>query len=358
MKLVFNKILNEEDFNCYLSKVNVFKEVYPFYKVLGDDIYASNGRALRYFTFEVNDKVLIVMPFVIREIDYKLNDKVYYDVISPYGYSGPLYDQDLSRGYLLEFWKEVDAWYKANDIVSEFIRFSLNFNHQFYSGKLVGTLSNVNGVIISDEKQQWDSYKSKVRNNYRKSVSNDLRFEMYHDDVNSEHIVEFYKVYIETMKRIGASSEYFYSLEYFQNIVKLNQENHALAFVYKDDVLISVELIFVLGSYLYSYLGGTLADYFNYRPNDFLKISVINWAREKGFTNYVLGGGRVDGDNLYQYKKAFFPNDDDVMFYTGRKIVNLGVYKELVSLATKDGEEKVKVKISNKTFFPAYRRAT
>ena len=37
----------------------------------------------------------------------------------------------------------------------------------------------------------------------------------------------------------------------------------------------SGEIILIAGDTLYSYLGGTLSDYFKYRPNDFLKIEVM-----------------------------------------------------------------------------------
>ena len=358
MNLVYSKIQSEADLNEYLSKVNLFKEIYPFYKIIAGNIGELKEDQLGYFTLEENGNILVLMPFILREIEHKVDGETYFDVISPYGYSGPLYSQNTSRGYLLDFWTLVDLWYEKNRVVCEFIRFSLNSNYQFYSGKLVPTLSNVKGYILQDEKTQWDAFKSKVRNNYRKAVSNELRFEIIQDSTNINAVECFYTVYIETMKRIGATKEYFYSLEYFKNIVQQNKDNYALAFVYKDDVIISVELILILRKTMYSYLGGTLADYFNYRPNDFLKIEVMNWARKIGHEYYVLGGGRKDDDNLYQYKKTFFPNDEDVVFYTGRKVINKKVYKTLDNMVNgpKDADAP-KSKISSKTYFPIYRHA-
>jgi len=276
MNLVYRKIQNKEDLSEYLSKVDLFKEIYPFYKIIVGNIDELNDNQLGYFTLEENGNILILMPFRLREIEHKVEGETYYDVISPYGYSGPLYNKNTSRAYLLDFWNQVDLWYQKHHVVCEFIRFSLNNNYQFYSGKLVPTLSNVKGYIMADEKAQWDAFKPKVRNNYRKAASNGLRFEITQDSANLEAIECFHNVYIETMTRIGAASEYFYSLEYFKNIVQRNKDNFALAFVYKDDIAISVELILILRTTMYSYLGGTLADYFNYRPNDFLKIEVMN----------------------------------------------------------------------------------
>ncbi|WP_405292886.1 GNAT family N-acetyltransferase [Algibacter sp. Ld11] len=358
MNLVYSKIQSEEDLSEYLTKVNLFKEIYPFYKIITGNIHDLKESHLGYFTLEENGNILILMPFIFREIDYKVEGETYFDVISPYGYSGPLYNRDTSRAYLLDFWNQVDLWYQEHNVVCEFVRFSLNNNYQFYSGKLVPTLTNVKGYIMPDEKAQWAAFKPKVRNNYRKAVSNNLRFEIIQDSKNTDAVKRFYSVYIETMKRIGAAEEYFYSLAYFQNIVKRNKDNFALAFVYKDDVVISVELILILRTTLYSYLGGTLAEYFNCRPNDFLKIEVINWARKIGHEYYVLGGGRKDDDNLYQYKKTFFPNDSDVLFYTGRKVVNTKIYKALDTIVNGPKEKGTpKSKISSNTYFPIYRQA-
>jgi len=358
MNLFYHQIKNEKDLNTYFSKVNLFKKKHPYYKIVAGNLSELKNEQLCYFTLEVKQEVKIVMPFIIREIDFKIEGNTYFDVISPYGYSGPLFSQDLSRAYLLEFWELVDKWYEANNVVSEFIRFSLNNNYQFYSGKLMPTLSNVKGYIIPDENKQWFGFKSKVRNNYRKAVNNNLHFEINCDSKSIEHIENFYLVYVDTMKRIGANEEYYYSLDYFKNIINRNADNYAFAFVYSGEKIISVELIFILDKTIYSYLGGTLSDFFNVRPNDFLKIEVINWARTQGYQYYVLGGGRKDNDNLYLYKKSYFPNDPDVLFYTGRKVINYKIYKILDNLVNGESEkqESKSKKTSNKPYFPIYRK--
>ena len=359
MKLEVHDISNEHDFAQYLQIVESFDVINPFYKILGGDVYHVNNAQLRYFTFlnQVGD-ILILMPFLLREVPYKDQETTYYDVTSPYGYSGPLFNENLSRGYLILFWEAVDAWYREHHIVSEFIRFSLNHNFQFYSGTLVPTLTNVKGKLL-EEQAQWNQFKQKVRNNYRKSFGHNLQVQFLCKDITNADILVFYDIYIQTMNRIGAEDEYFYSLEYFKKVIQLSQGNFVIVFVHKDNIAISAELILIAGDTLYSYLGGTLADYFYCRPNDFLKIEVMKWARDKGFKYYLLGGGRMDNDSLYHYKKSFFPYDKDVIYYTGRKIVNEAMYNaldrlmntEVVIDGVKPEQEDIK---SN--FFPAYRK--
>src|SRR5690606_25672887 len=98
--------------------------------------------------------------------------------------------------------------------------------------------------------------------------------------------------------------------------------------------------------------------YFNFRPNDFLKIEVIKWALENNITHYVLGGGRQNNDGLFQYKKAFFPKDDDAVFYTGRKVINHKVYKKLTKTYPFNKKELANLINHGQTFFPIYRSKT
>ncbi|UWX56093.1 hypothetical protein NYZ99_07250 [Maribacter litopenaei] len=74
---------------------------------------------------------------------------------------------------------------------------------------------------------------------------------------------------------------------------------------------------------MYSFSGGTDSEYFKLRPNEYLKINAVKWAHGEEMDFYMIGGGLSNGseDKLYQYKKKYFPLDDDIDFYTGRKII-------------------------------------
>jgi len=127
-----------------------------------------------------------------------------------------------------------------------------------------------------------------------------------------------------------------------------------IAVTYFEDKPISTELIIVNENVMHSFLGGTISDYFNLRPNDFLKIEIIKWGLQNNMNYYALGGSRKDEDSLYKYKKSFFPKDKDVIFDTGRKIINNTLYQKLMSKLT---EDKALIKNSIKdinVYFPLY----
>lgn len=351
MKLFIEKITNQTDFKTYLKYIESFKIVNPFYKKLGANLDSLIENQLHYFLLkDQNDTIKILMPFLLRKINSPYLNTEYYDVSSPYGYSGPLFNKETSESLLITFWELVDQWYNQNKIVSEFIRFSLNNNHLNYSGTLTPTLSNVCGTIIGEE-EQWNNFKQKVRNNYRKSLEHQLEIEIVFKDINEPQIKLFHDIYIETMKRTNAGQQYFYSLSYITGIIKLSKNNCLIAFVYYKDQVVSAELILISGLELYSYLGGTRAAYFHTRPNDFLKIEVMKWGREHNLNHYILGGGRQSNDSLYKYKKSFFPNDPDLIFYTGRKITNPTIYSYLA----KELQNTITIKEDDQLFFPSYR---
>ncbi|WP_340202354.1 GNAT family N-acetyltransferase [Ascidiimonas sp. W6] len=329
-ELTVEEINSEYELEHYQELLSTINCDNPFYKIRVSDAYTKNqGDRSFYFIFKKNGHPIIVMPFFLRKIEIDNEVMPYYDVSSPYGYSGPSFSPDLPKIYLAEFWQKVDQWYLENNVVSEFIRFSLDENHLHYTGTLIPTLKNVKG-IIKNEEEQWNDLKPKARNNYRKALQQGLRIEVFHEKIPAVVIEDFYNIYIKTMVRNKADQRYFYELEYFKSIITENADACAIAVIYKDKTPISTELILISQNTLYSFLGGTLNEYFYCRPNDFLKLEIMNWARMQEKSFYILGGGREDGDGLYKYKKSFFPHDEDVIYYTGRKIINSEIYNELV----------------------------
>lgn len=321
----------------------------PYYAYDYLSHHKSENHSIVAFNLKVNGTSTVVMPMILRKIE--MFKDVLYDIISPYGYNGPLFKEGTTTQTIKKFWELVDEWYTKNNVVSEFVRFHLNGNHQGYSGETVPTLNNVFGPLMNTFEEQWDSFVSKVRNNYRKAEKEDLTIKFYEGAlIGSQHINTFYNIYVSTMKRNGASQMLYFSLEHFENMILNNKDNFTIVLVYKDDVAISTELIIHLDDRLFAYLGGTLSDYFIYRPNDFLRVEVIRWGIKTGRSHYILGGGITNDDGLYKFKKSLFPNSTDRIFYTGRKIIDQTKYNELCeAVLAPNNLDKTE------SFFPLYR---
>lgn len=344
-----NTIKTKKDIEVYNSFLKTFNQDTIFYSY--EYIYQKN-EDLKYLLLSKDNVPVALMPFSLSK---SKNSTDYYDISTPYGYSGPLFSLNISEACINLFWNKVDKWHKENNVITEFIRFNLTMNHKYYNGRLLSTLNNVKGKI-TDFESIWTSFKKKVRNNYRKSEQFNLKIIIHSKDISDETIQSFYDIYIKTMNRNEAAENYYYPISYFINLIKNRKENTLIALVFKDEIAISAELIIINNNVLYSYLGGTLSEYFQMRPNDFLKIEVIKWAITNNISYYILGGGRSNGDALYQYKKSFFPKDEDAIFYTGRKVINPNIYLKMVNdLNIKSDDINDLISDSN-TFFPIYNK--
>lgn len=354
-KLVIKNLDDSSEHSAYKTLLQNRWDNNVYYSIEHLQYFGKDSEVLKYFLFEKEDAPIILMPFVFRKIIIKEKEFPYFDVISPYGYNGPLFEDSVSKEDVVEFWKQVDQWYLDNNVIAEFIRFSLNGNSKGYSGALIESLFNVRGNLLDNFEDQWTSFLPKVRNNYRKAVNYNLEFKVFHkDEITKDVIKIFNDIYVSTMNRNNADSIYFFSNSYFENLILSNLGNFSIAIAYYEGIPISIELIISYRNTFFAFLGGTDAEYFSYRPNDFLRVKIIEWAIQNKMKHYVLGGGMKDGDGLYKSKKALFPKNEDVMFYTGRKIVNKKIYRELCSIANTDFTKIQEEDLKN-YFFPFYR---
>lgn len=338
----------------YEVSLSLLEKKNPYYLLDFFDVFGGGLDNLICFKYKTHNS-LIIMPGFLRNVAIGENDTPYFDFITPYGYSGPFYSETSKEDDLIVFWKYVDNWYKNNNVITEFVRFSLNNNYLNYTSDLFPTMLNVKGKII-DSESQWKEFDRKVRKNVNRAIRENLNYEIYYKVIDEKHIEEFHEIYIQTMIRTNANESFMYSLDNFKRFIYNNLEYCAICTIYDQEIPISSELVLISDESIFSFLGGTNDYYFEKRPNDFLKFHLINWARENNKKYYVLGGGYGYEDGIFKYKKAFFPNDI-VTYYTGRKIINEDIYINLIDLASeyRASQGKEKLVSSNTSFFPLYR---
>jgi len=346
---------SSESISLYKKSISSINDNNPYYcyELLNNHL---DNQELFFFIYTAENEVTIVMPYILRKVILNDVDTGYYDVTSPWGYNGPLFDKNISKEVLEDFWYLVDTWYKENKVVSEFVRFNFSQNYAHYTGMPVHTLRNVKGKI-SDWDYFWSNLKSNTRNQFRKAKKEGLIFELHYGQIDKEKVKAFYDVYIGTMNRRDAIDSFYHPLEYFTEFCKNNQKKCAIGLVFEGELPISCELFLLSDDTMYSFLGGTSSDHFKLRPNEYLKINAIDWAKTIGLEYYMIGGGlsNSETDNLYLYKKKYFPFDDDIHFYTGRKIIDRDLYENLVKENCKNNNRLMDPINIEEGFFPGYR---
>jgi len=289
--------------------------------------------------------------FIMREVKWKINGKIYYDIVTPYGYGGPVILTCKDTGRLVSAYKKAFTDYcRDHDIVCEFIRFHLfdnvNFREKYY-GETVKMLDNVIVDTTGSYDDIYMKYNHKVRKNVKKALRNGLEMTI---ESNTQHLNDFLDIYYETMDRNNAGQYYYFKKEYFENIAERIPENYVYFYVLKDGSVISSELVLCSQKYAYSFLGGTDQKYYPMRPNDFLKDAIIKWCNKTGREIFILGGGYSVNDGIYQYKRSF-TSTPDVPFYVGKTIFNQEIYNQLVAVRAAEDEDFDE----KSSFFPLYR---
>lgn len=276
-------------------------------------------------------------------LDSKMTGRVeegkFFDLITPYGYGG-------FWGRIVD-WDQLNHTYSMycieNNYVCEFVRFEL-FSDYFkhYDGEVETRTHNVVRSLEISLDEMWMDFKQKVRKNVKKANSYNLSCII---ENTTEHLDDFLRIYYGTMDRTEAEENYYFSRQFFTDLNAI-RDNIMYFYVVHEGKVISTELVIFGANYCYSYLGGTDQDFFDVRPNDYLKFEIIKWAKKKGLRSFVLGGGYGKDDGIFQYKLCLAPHGQ-YDFYIGRKVFNQENYDKLVRLRSGDN--------LNKSFFPLYR---
>jgi hypothetical protein len=274
------------------------------------------------------------------------------DIATPYGYGGPFrwgdeWNVEASR----RFWQEFNDWASKSRIVSEVVRLSLFPDTLIgYSGERRVLLENV-VRILKNEDELWHEFEYKVRKNVNRARARGVTVKI---DENGDRLDDFLAIYNSTMNRRRAKDSYYFQREYFERL-QADLKGYLTYFhAVIGRTVVSSELVLISAKRVYSFLGGTDAAWFHVRPNDLLKLEIMNWAWSAGKSEYVLGGGHARGDGIFRYKLSFAP-DGVVPFSLGSRILDEGAYQQLVrcrcALAAAQGSPWR----PDPNYFPTYR---
>jgi hypothetical protein len=321
---------DSETWNNYLElfpteKQDIFQT--PEYYQLSE--YTNNGKA-RCFIYEY-DGCIAAYPFLINsvnELGYDLEEQ-YYDIQGAYGYNGVITNCDTSQ-FINSFFNCFDNYCRQNNIIAEFIRINPLLTNALQNRKDYEIIHDRDNVYLNllNEDIFNTAYEYSTRKNVRKAIESGLSFKsVLGNEICTLDLDSFCKIYNHTMTRNNADEFYYFNFEYFKNISVQLGKKTLFVFVLFQDIVISCELILLGTNVAYSFLGGTLSDYYQYRPNDFLKHESIKLLKDKKYHSFLLGGG---SPGVFKYKKSF-SKFGVIPFYIGKKIHNMKIYNEVVS---------------------------
>ena len=276
--------------------------------------------------------------FAFAGMDYRfykrpIEGAAYFDIVSPYGYSGPIRMGKADITYLAHFHK----YCLENNIVVEFARLhpfldnrrylesdSIKYEHEVYYIDLSQSLDEI-----------WEGYDKGCKSAIKKAHRNLAVIETQ----NSQLLAEFNGLYYQTMIRLGAEAGYIFDCQKFPLGKWVN-----LVCALDDEKMIAGTLILYCDDYAHYLLSASLPN--NLGATNMAIDRAIIWVKAQGCKIFNLGGGLQAGDKLESFKRSF--SHLSKPFHTYRKVHNQEIYDELCQARGIDPKSA--------GYFPAYRR--
>ena len=287
--------------------------------------------------------------FIKREIPFKADGHAYYDLVTPYGYGGPLIrrcDGDRSK-LVREYAEALQTYCRRNHIVSEFVRFHPVLGNAADFSDCYETV-HIRNTVGTDLHKYDDpireEFSRSCRKNIRSALNRGITFQIVEkpDDMR-----EFQTIYYDTMDRNGAAGYYYFDDDYFTRCVRLLGDRILFARAIYEGQTIAMGLYFVWDKMIHAHLSGTLNQYLHLSPAYILRYAVTLWGKEHGYDLFHHGGGRSNHpeDSLYLFKRQF-GRHTEFEYHVGKKIWNAKAYRNLCAVSGGGRGEN---------FFPAYR---
>jgi hypothetical protein len=317
---------------------------YDFYHTWDYQTLTKNGEAIL-FVYEDHDD-FIAFPMLKKAIP----DSDYFDLNSVYGYTGPISNlrfSDVKEYFILQFQQSLLKFLKEENCVSVFAKFHPFFNQTIALEKLGGIFDNGKTVAI-DLKQPLEHQRKKYRASTLDAIKKARKLGFITREAQGEEdIIQFTKLYLQNMERIGANGFYMFDETYFTSLLNSTQCNAKLILVIFESEMISASLITLTKGILQAHLIATNSNYLKYSPSKFLVDEISLIGRKHGMEYYHLGGGLGFKENsLLDWKLGF--SDLILPHKSWRFIVDQNAYKKLVEQTGNDVNSTI-------DFFPLYR---
>lgn len=294
----------------------------------------------------------IVNQFIKRTVPFLVDGVQYYDIVTPYGYGGPVILESSDKEKLIDAYREQFAAYCAeNRIICEFVRYHpILKNYEVFSAVYENTYSrHTVGTNLQDFEDPVQSEFSKsARREVRKCESAGVTCVIH---PHPDNLDTFKALYEETMDRNHADKMYYFPDAYYQMLTTDLRDSVLEMQAYLQDEIVASEIYFITAGIMHAHLLGSSSALLELGGGAILEAAAARWGKENGYRYIHHGGGRssAEDDPLYLYKKKFGKHTE-FDFYTGKKIWDQAIFDKAVAIRKQEGE------ITNPDFFPVYRK--
>jgi len=274
----------------------------------------------------------------------------WFDIITPYGYGGILFEGKICDDRLRKFNDEFIAFMRSSKVVDNFIRFHPVLGNADVNRSIcdVTDLGRTINIDLASEETIWNNFTSNTRNKIRKAEKNGV--EIKHGK-GLELLDTFIGIYNQTMDHDNANVYYYFDRKFYESIDRDLREHYEIFYAVYEEKIIGMSIMLFANNYMHYHLSGSLSEYRKLAPTNLLLYQAALWGVSQGFRSLHLGGGIGSNDDaLYDFKKGF-NRSCNLQFSIGKQIFDHEKYKDLVDIRISLEPNFDK----SSSFFPLYR---
>ncbi|MFJ7638140.1 peptidoglycan bridge formation glycyltransferase FemA/FemB family protein [Peribacillus sp. NPDC097225] len=342
------KIIHLGTEDDWVKVIEKFQHLDIYYSKEYLNLFAAFEDGLTEAVFYENEDGKVFYPFIKRKIDIK---EGYFDIITPYGYGGPVLEGKPS--VIKKFYEHFNNYCLNNNIITETISLHPLINNYDYikNTMRVDYIRRTEAIDLTLSLEEIrNNYSSTNKRNIRKAIREGVQVNVSN---TREDIEIFMNLYYETMDRNNASKFYYFNKSYFYGQMEETKLSKSYLLLARFNEQIIGGILLIIGKeFAHYHLGASKTEYLFLRPNNLLFDTMIEFTKSFDLKALHLGGGYKENDSLYKFKKSF-SNNDSLYYFLGKNIINEKIYNELSKSIINDFSG------SSKTdFFPSYRDLT
>src|SRR6185295_3556513 len=221
------------------------------------------------------DGMRLLMPFVRQPLLHLPGRS---DLISPYGYPGPLLDSPHEAGFATRALLYAVPFLQERGVVALFGRLHPLLETPFEALAAVGTVVEHGSTVSIDLRLDPDRVWKEMRNSHRYGIRRAERDGFVATmDRSWRRFEDFVRLYTGTMQRRGASAHYFFSDSYFARLREALGEKLSLWVVEKDGLLACASLFTEVCGIVQYHLSASDPAFAKHEPNKLLINAVRLW---------------------------------------------------------------------------------
>jgi len=276
--------------------------------------------------------------YVYLKKPYEFENIIYYDLITPYGYSGYNYTHvETFDEFIILFRVKAKELNYLTEVIKQTPYFGIKLN-KYYN---VITSKKIFSVDLTKYSNFEACLKDTGKNNkceYNYALKHGFKY--LKEEYNYENIQKFLPIYNSTMDDLNSDNYYYFNIDYYHSLISFG-DNIFFANIYSENKIVSSNIIFEYDNFLHYHLSGTLSEYRKFKLSNFLFSNVIKYGINSKKKMYHLGGGLKDNDSLSFFKNKHSNVNYDFIIY--KNVLNDDVY------------DKIKSTLSKSSYFPIHR---